>query len=134
MNRQKHILPRPASMLLALGLGLASASAFAAGGHPANSAEAQYQQDMAACKSGHTQESKATCEREAGAALQAARHGQLVSDNTETYKQDATRRCMNLPAGQRQDCITLMNDPDARTQGSVNGGGIIRETTITIPG
>jgi hypothetical protein len=41
---------------------------------------------------------------------------------------------MNLPAGQRQDCMTLMNDPDARTQGSVDGGGIIRETTITIPG
>jgi len=134
MNRQKHILPRSASIVLALGLGLASASALAAGSHSTNSPEAQYQRDMAACKAGQTQESKATCEREAGAALQAARHNQLVSDSNNTYEADATRRCMNLPAGQRQDCMMLMNDPNAKVEGSVNGGGIIRETTITVPG
>ncbi|CAM5352453.1 hypothetical protein [Eoetvoesiella caeni] len=138
MNRQLSVLSRPTSMLFALCLGLASASVLAAGGSAQanSSARAQYQQDMALCKSGQsTTESRATCEREAGAALQAAERGQLTAESSSGYKQDATSRCMSLPEGQRQDCMTLMNNPqNARVQGSVGGGGVLRETTITVPG
>lgn len=137
MNRQLSVLSRPTSIMFALCLGLASASALAAGGSATanNSAQAQYQQDMALCKSGQsTTESKATCVREAGAALQAARQGQLTTASSNGYQQDATNRCAALPQGQRQDCITLMNDRSATVRGSVGGGGVMRETTITIPG
>lgn len=137
MNRQLSVLSRPTSLMFALCLGLASGSALAAGGSTTanSSAQAQYQQDMALCKSGQSNnESKATCEREAGAALQAARQGQLTAESTNGYQQDATNRCAALPQDQRQDCMTLMNDRNATVQGSVGGGGVLRETTITVPG
>lgn len=134
MNRQLSTLSRPSSMLLALCLGMASASALAAGNSATNNAQAQYQQDMALCKSGQSNQDRATCEREAGAALQAARQGKLTTETASGYEQDASKRCDALPGSQRQDCMTLMKDPNAITQGSVGAGGILRQTTITIPG
>lgn len=126
------------SMAFVLCLGMASVPAFAANAGAAPSritqAQTQYQHDMAACKNGQSQENKATCEKEAGAAFEAAKHGQLISAPAGSYQENADNRCANLPGDQRQDCMTLMSDPNAKVQGSVNSGGILRETTITIPG
>ncbi|TAM85311.1 MAG: hypothetical protein EPN41_12310 [Candidimonas sp.] len=115
-------------------LATAAAAASAATPHSAKQgADARYQADVQYCNSGQSNEGRATCLKEAGAALQARRTGGLTSE--PTYTGDKTARCKALPANQQQDCMALMSDQgDIRTQGSVGGGGILRETTITVPG
>lgn len=94
-------------------------------------AQAQYQKDVARCKSGDTNQDRATCMREAGAALNEARHNRLVEPGA-AYAPDATRRCKALPAAQQQDCLTQMSGQNTTTQGSVGSGGILRETVIPV--
>ncbi len=116
MHRAIHTPLRTA--LLAAGLGCAAL--FASGAQAAGpQAQTQYQQDVARCRSTPGIDVQA-CLREAGAAAQAE-------------MRNRSERCDRLPADQRQDCMTLMNDANARMQGSVQSGGVLRETTITIP-
>ncbi|OWT54749.1 hypothetical protein CEY11_21545 [Candidimonas nitroreducens] len=93
---------------------------------------AQYQSDVAFCKSSATTESRATCMKEAGAAYEEAKRNRLVSGSHD-YQQDSTNRCKSLPAGQQQDCMMQMSGQNTVTRGSVESGGILRETTITVP-
>lgn len=136
MNHPSIKLSQSASLLLAACLGLASASALAQSASAApDTPEARYQSDMELCRSGRSDQPRATCEREAGAALQAARRGKLPADQASSYEQDATKRCASLPEGQRQDCMTLMGgSSNVEVQGSVGSGGILRTTTVTVPG
>lgn len=92
-------------------------------------AQSAYDREVARCNSGTSGQDRATCLREAGAARQESGRGTL---NEPAYETNQTRRCDNLPAGQRQDCITQMNAPTS-TQGSVKGGGMLRETVIPVP-
>lgn len=99
--------------------------------------QARYTQDRAACESGHTAEDKATCLREAGAALDARRHGQLTNDGTPL--RNATDRCRMLPQKDQADCVARIVGPlspnqQVRESGSVAGGGDIKETITTTPG
>ena len=41
-------------------------------------------------------------------------------------------RCNRLPQASRQDCITQMTSP-TQVRGSVQGGGVLRETVIQVP-
>ena len=41
-------------------------------------------------------------------------------------------RCNRLPQASRQDCITQMTSP-TQVRGSVQGGGVLRETVIQAP-
>lgn len=43
-------------------------------------------------------------------------------------------RCEALSGQDKDDCMLQMSGQDTITQGSVEVGGILRETTITIPG
>lgn len=92
----------------------------------------QYEQDVARCRSGHSGQDLDTCLREARAARAAA--GRLNDDaaSGEQYDKNAFARCQALPEPQRQHCITLMRSP-TNVQGSVEGGGVLRETVITVP-
>jgi hypothetical protein len=114
-------------------LATAACAANAAGtGGAALSPQAQYRADVAHCKSGLSNQDQATCLQEAGAALEAARRGNLTT--SPSYTADQTARCQQLPADQRQDCMTLMSDQaNTKVEGSVSGGGVLRETTITVP-
>ncbi|HZV93762.1 MAG TPA: hypothetical protein VFF72_11130 [Caldimonas sp.] len=99
--------------------------------------QAQYAHDRAACESGRTTEDKATCLKEAGAALDARRHDQLTSDDTPL--RNATDRCRMLPRKDQADCVARIVGPLTPNQrvtvsGSVAGGGDIKETTTTTPG
>ena len=94
--------------------------------------QTQYQQDVARCNNTPGIDMQA-CLQEAGAAAQAARQGTLTQPSDQTAARHRSQRCDNLPAAQRQDCMTLMQDPNSRVQGSVQAGGTLRETTITIP-
>jgi hypothetical protein len=129
MRRNKHMPLRAA--LLATSLGCAAL--FAPGAQAAGpQAQTQYQQDVARCHSTPGIDVQA-CLREAGAAAQAARQDTLTQPSAQVEARNRGERCDSLPADQRQDCMTLMDNANTRTQGSVQSGGVLRETTITIP-
>jgi hypothetical protein len=108
---------------------LLSASALAAGSRGTSDAQAQYMRDRAACNAGQTNEDRATCLKEAGAALQAARSGQLTSESPADYRRNAMLRCNEQPPQNREDCVARMQNP---AQGSVEGGGLLREAQTPV--
>ena len=87
-------------------------------------AQRQYQRDRAACMSGASNQDRATCLKEAGAALAEAKRGGLGSGD---LARNRTARCDGLPAADRDDCILRMNA--GTTTGSSQQGGILREAT-----
>jgi hypothetical protein len=103
---------------------------FAAGvASAADTALSNYQQDRAACMDGRSTQDRATCLRDAGAALNEARHGKLKDDDASVYQKNAQIRCNALPDADRPDCIRRMSGQDTTVSGSVSGGGVLRETT-----
>lgn len=117
-----------ASMAMAT---LACAGATAAQAMTAAEIEAQYKADIAQCNQGSSTDREA-CMREAGAARDAASHNNLTDPNT-SFTQNQLQRCQSLPQGQREECMKQMSGQDTRVMGSVEGGGVLRETTIQIP-
>ncbi len=93
--------------------------------------QARYQAERAACLEGRTNQDRATCLREAGAALQEARRGHLEDDESAFYRNRVVR-CNPLPPDDRQDCIRRMNG-EGIVRGSVEEGGIYRETRTVVP-
>ncbi|MGB6241756.1 MAG: hypothetical protein WBF69_04665 [Castellaniella sp.] len=114
-----------------LAAGLSCAALFAPGVQAAGP-QTQYQQDVARCNSTPGIDKQA-CLREAGAAAQAARQDKLTTPSMQSEARNRTLRCDSLPADQRQECMKLMDNANTRTEGSVQSGGVLRETTITIP-
>src|SRR6185312_14197505 len=99
----------------------------------ASPVQSQYQRDVARCNSTPGIDKKA-CLKEAGAAAQAARDNTLAAPGMQAETQNRTERCDRLTGERRADCMTLMdNKTQVREQGSVESGGILRETTITVP-
>ena len=90
-------------------------------------AQATYQRDRAACVSGQTGQDRATCLQEASAALQESRRGNL-NDGQSDFERNRLLRCERQPPEDRQDCVRRMSS-EARTSGSVEGGGVLREIT-----
>jgi hypothetical protein len=85
----------------------------------------RYAQERARCLNGQSHQDRETCLREAGAALQTAREGRGEDAPSELAK-NGTRRCdvHTLPAD-REECVRRMQM--GTTQGSVEGGGMVRE-------
>lgn len=129
---QNHSPRLLASVLFAAVAAIVSANTFAAGPTTAQAQE-QYRMDVERCRSGQTSQDTKTCIREAGAALQEARRHRLVEATPPSFDQNQRARCERLTGTEREDCLRLMSDPNPEIIGSVDGGGIIRETTITIP-
>lgn len=125
-------IPSQGPTIGAIALGLSAAILFSPITHAASSAQAQYQADVERCRTTPGIDKEA-CLREAGAALQAARQDKLTTPSAQSEAANRTARCDALPADKRQDCLTLMESTATATQGSVSGGGVIRQTTITIP-
>ena len=114
-----------------------AATTFAAEPVATGDAKALYLMERANCQSGNTSQDKATCLKEAGAALDEKRRGRL--DNSGSALANATDRCNALPAKDRADCVARIVGPLNPSQkvtgsGSVEGGGVIKETTTTTPG
>ena len=94
-------------------------------------ADARYAQERQKCQTHNTQDSLATCLREAGAALQASRNGQLTG---AAGSEAATQRCTVFKdAAEQAECVRRVQNAPA--SGSVPGGGVLREstTTVTVP-
>jgi hypothetical protein len=86
-----------------------------------------YEKDKAACNKKPVGDALVTCLREAGAAYDAGRKGQLRSDSDA--ERNARVRCEPLPEAQRNDCLArARGEGESTAHGSVEGGGILRET------
>lgn len=92
------------------------------------------QQPAAGCDS---RQDPAACRREAGAAREEARRGGLTAPAEGGAQANALARCQMQPAGDRADCEARVRGSagagTTTTEGSVMGGGIIRETVTPIP-
>ncbi len=96
-------------------------------------ADAAYKAEVARCNSGQSQQDKATCLREAGAARDEARKGNLTTSGSADLAANATDRCKSQPAADQADCIKRITGAgNTSTQGSVGAGGVIRETVTPV--
>lgn len=108
-----------------------AASAFAAA--PPGEAQTRYEQERARCMGGQSGQAQETCLKEAGAARDASKKGQL-SDGEGRLKKNANDRCDALTGDERRDCIARVKGAvNSSETGSVKGGGIIRETRTIEP-
>ena len=106
-----------------------STAVFAAGGAGAD-AQARYRSERAACINGSSNQDRATCLTEAGAALQEARRGGLENATGARLDNNRSERCSALPAAEREKCLKRMRG-EGITEGSARDGGIYREITTT---
>ena len=125
------------TLATALAGACASAAVLAADPVATDDAKALYLKERANCETGHTAQDRATCLKEAGAALDEKKKGRL--DNSGSPVANATDRCNVVPAKDKADCLARIVGPQGPNQrvtasGSVEGGGMIKETTTTIPG
>jgi hypothetical protein len=108
---------------------LAGGAALAAKLSPA---QQQYQQERAACMSGTSNQDRATCLREAGAALQESSRGGLSGADQSGLRNNQVQRCAALPVADRDDCVLRMQGQGS-TSGSVQQGGVLRELVRPVP-
>ena len=115
-------------------LSVCAAAAMAVAETPAADVQLRYQQERARCLDGSSNQDRATCLKEAGAARDAARKGQL-NDGDAKYRSNAKDRCNALSGDEARDCLTRMkgkgsgnNNTTSTTSGSAQSGGILRET------
>lgn len=95
-------------------------------------AQLRYQQERAVCMSGSSNQDRATCLQEAGAALQEARRGNLSTGNANDLGHNRSVRCDALPMQDREDC-TLRMQGQGSASGSAQQGGILRELARPVP-
>jgi hypothetical protein len=97
----------------------------------AKTVQERYQQERSQCLNGSSNQDRATCLREAGAARgEALRNG--LGNSTEPYTGNQRQRCAALPGDQRSDCLARMQGQGS-TSGSVAAGGLLRELVTTVP-
>lgn len=116
--------------LLAAGLCLGAGSAIAAEGNKSGGTSATIAQERANCMSGNTNQDRATCLREAGAAQQEFQRGNLR--DTGDYASNASKRCAALPAVEKADCERRAMG-EGSVSGSVGSGGVVRELVTPVP-
>ena len=115
-------------IVLALGAVICTTPAHSSG-NDLSSAKATYQKDRALCNSGQTNQDRATCLKEAGAAYAEAKRGRL-SDEGASYEKNALARCKALPQKDRHACQLRIRG-EGSTDGSVEEGGIYRQIETT---
>ena len=114
-------------------LGAIAALLFAGAASAATPSEAQlrYQQERAVCMNGTSNQDRATCLKEAGAAWQEAKREGLATSGDASLRQNRLVRCNALPAQDREDCA--MRIEQGKTSGSAQQGGILREIERPVP-
>ena len=112
--------------------GTIGSAAFAADDNTTQSAQARYEKDRAACIGGKTHQDRATCLKEAGAALESSKRGALA-DTSPQYRKNALQRCEKLPEKDRADCRARIDGDSTTTSGDALDGGILRERVTRDP-
>ena len=132
MNKATHsrkaLMSFGAIALLAVG----AATAQVATGTTGIDASGSYQQEVQACNSGATQQDRDTCLREARNAQADKRRG--VLDTAGSVEANAMARCNVFTAGEDKSACEARVMGMGNTQGSVAGGGLIKEVeTVVVP-
>lgn len=121
-------------LLLAAAGFVASAPGFAAD-EPLRGpgSDRRMQRERAVCDG--VQQDRAACLREAGAARDEARRNGLTSAAPTSYEQNALARCQlqTSPSDQAACEARMRGTGSTAIEGSVMGGGLIRETVTPIP-
>lgn len=107
------------------------ASAQVASGTTGIDASGNAKSEMAACASGKAQEDKATCMKEVRNANAEKRAGKL--GNSGDFAANALMRCEVFKSADDQSACKARVMNDANAQGSVAGGGVLREAETVIP-
>jgi hypothetical protein len=105
------------TLSIAIGIALLAASGSAA------AAGQTYQDERSACQL-RPEAERASCLREAAAAREAARKGQL--NGAAAYEANRTQRCNALPVADRDACVRRARG-EGTVSGSVEAGGVVRE-------
>lgn len=92
-------------------------------------ARARYEQEREKCMTNNTQDSLATCLREANNALDASRKGQLSNPGAAAGDNGAQRCAAFQTAAEQAECVRRLQQ--SPVSGSVSGGGVLRESTTT---
>lgn len=87
--------------------------------------------EMAACNSGKTQQDRAACLREVRNANSEKRAGKL--SNGADYNANAMRRCEVFKESADLAACRARVEAQARIDGSVAGGGVLRQSEIVVP-
>ena len=119
---------RAAFNVAALGcatLMLVAAGPAAAATH-ASEAQQRYQQERAVCMNGQSNQDRATCLKEAGAAFAESKRDNLGRSDDGALQRNRQLRCEALKGGDREDCMRRMNG-EGVTSGSAQQGAILRE-------
>jgi hypothetical protein len=114
------------SMGVAGGAAALMLAAGAASAAKVSESQVRYQQERAVCMSGTSNQDRATCLKEAAAALQEAKREGLATSGDSRQKQNSLNRCNALPAQDREDCV--MRIEQGKSSGSAQQGGILRES------
>lgn len=102
----------------------------------AATAQERYRSERAACLNGSSSQDRATCLKEAGAALAEARKPGHQPQTEPDYRANALLRCDRQPEADRLDCRRLVMGAGS-SSGSVAEGAIVREVvtrTVGKPG
>jgi hypothetical protein len=118
------------SLALCAAATLFCASAMAAGTGAAASAQAQYKADVALCNSSQATQDRKNCMLEASRALAENRRNGL--NTSGSLQGNASQRCDVLKGDDRVACEGRMRGQGS-VEGSVAGGGLIRESVTTVP-
>ncbi|MEO6321217.1 MAG: hypothetical protein ABIR56_11075 [Polaromonas sp.] len=87
--------------------------------------------EMAACKSGKTQQDRAACLKEVRNANAEKRAGKLGSG--ADFTANAMKRCEIFKESEDQAACRARVESQARLDGSVAAGGVLRESEIVVP-
>jgi hypothetical protein len=109
-----------------------ASSQVVAAADPSSEAQIRYRQEMAQCNSGKSSQDAANCRLEARNAREAARKGALSAPGVE-LQDNAQQRCKVHQGVDRSACEARMRGEGA-VEGSVGGGGVLREKAIIVPG
>lgn len=106
---------------------------FASGAWAGKVSEAQlrYKQERAVCMNGTSNQDRATCLKEASAALGEAKRNALGQSSESNLANNRMARCAALPAPDREDCTLRMKH--GTMSGGAQQGGILREIERPVP-
>ena len=127
---RKSLISFGATALLALGA--ATAQIATAAGTTGIDNSGNYQSEVHACLSGHTQQDQATCLKEARNAQADKRRG--VLDTQGDLQANAMSRCNVFQSGEDQAACQARTMGMGNIEGSVAAGGLLRESeTVVLP-
>lgn len=130
VRSRKSLISFGAIALLAMGAATAQVATLP--GTTGIDASGSYQQEVQACLSGRTQQDQATCLEEARNAQADKRRG--VLDTQGDLQANAMARCNVFQAGEDRAACRARVMGYGSVEGSVAGGGLIREVeTVVLP-